>query len=311
MDLSEKLYDWMPVRVYPDDGRYFVDWCWMGDARFIEPFFDLTIEKRMRLPFNLAFRHRTPVETLKEVDRGLDPTGFIFHMSRCGSTLVSQMLAAVGSNIVISEAPPVDNVIRSAAGRDKRIEMLRDLVGAYARPRNGERHFFIKFDSWSTLDLDLVEEAFPNVPWVFLYREPVEVIASHMIKRGSQMVPGAMQHLLPGLDLMNVLQMSAEEYCARVLGRFCDAAITRAESPGAMFVNYDRLPEALSAILKHFGVEFSVTDMERMNAAASFDAKTPGVTFTPDSERKRAGATDEARRAAALLEPLHQRLTML
>jgi len=173
MDLSEKLYDWMPVRVYPDDGGYFVDWCWMGDARFIEPFFDLTIEKRMRLPFNLAFRHRTPVETLKEVDRGLDPTGFIFHMSRCGSTLVSQMLAAVGSNIVISEAPPIDNVIRSAVGRDKRIEMLRDLVGAYARPRNGERHFFIKFDSWSTLDLDLVEEAFPNVPWVFLYREPV------------------------------------------------------------------------------------------------------------------------------------------
>ena len=36
---------------------------------------------------------------------GIDPTGFIFHLARCGSTLVSQMLAALPEHIVLSEAP--------------------------------------------------------------------------------------------------------------------------------------------------------------------------------------------------------------
>ena len=33
-------------------------------------------------------------------------------MSRCGSTLVSQMLAALPQNIVISEAAPIDAVVQ-------------------------------------------------------------------------------------------------------------------------------------------------------------------------------------------------------
>ena len=30
---------------------------------------------------------------------GVGPTGFIFHLSRAGSTLIAQMLAASGSNV--------------------------------------------------------------------------------------------------------------------------------------------------------------------------------------------------------------------
>ena len=67
------------------------------------------------------------------------------------------------------------------------------------------RDYFVKFDSWNTLDLALIRRAFPDVPWIFLYRDPVEVIVSHMRQRGSQMIPGAFEKLMPDVDLNDAL----------------------------------------------------------------------------------------------------------
>jgi hypothetical protein len=118
MDLEdlEKFRDWIPVGCAWKGDRAFVDWCFLGKERLIEPFFDDSIQKRFRRPFNLTFRHQTPFEFLGELyerSKGIKPTGFIFHLSRCGSTLVSQMLAALPQNIVISEASPLDFALRS------------------------------------------------------------------------------------------------------------------------------------------------------------------------------------------------------
>ena len=91
-------------------------WCYLGEDRFVAPFFEQTISRHSRTPFNLPFPHVTPLAALAELqaaDPGLPPTGFIFHMSRCGSTLVAQMLAALPQNIVISEAGPVDAVLHA------------------------------------------------------------------------------------------------------------------------------------------------------------------------------------------------------
>ena len=100
MDLItvEQLKHCMPIRIYWQDEEAFVDWCYMDGARLLEPFFDQTIESCFTSPFNLLFRHQTPLEVLGELyrqSRGLPLKGLIFHMSRCGSTLVSQMLGNV------------------------------------------------------------------------------------------------------------------------------------------------------------------------------------------------------------------------
>ena len=150
----------------------------------------------------------TPLDALAELqaaDPGLPPTGFIFHMSRCGSTLVAQLLAALPQNIVISEAGPVDAVLRANwydpnITSAQRIAWLRALLSAYARPRHGEQHFYVKFDSWHTLELPLIQAAFPDVPWIFLYRDPVQVLVSHQRQRGSQMVPDLLPPQWLGLD---------------------------------------------------------------------------------------------------------------
>ena len=45
------------------------------------------------------------------------PSGFIFHMSRCGSTVISQMLAALAEHVVVSEAGPIDALARGPPAR--------------------------------------------------------------------------------------------------------------------------------------------------------------------------------------------------
>src|ERR1700737_4120147 len=97
---------WIPIRLYWCEGRPMVDWVYLGKQRFEESFFDQTIERCLCNPFNLLFRQQTPIGVLgqwSEVRPGLRPTGFIFHISRSGSTLISQLLAALPWNIVISE----------------------------------------------------------------------------------------------------------------------------------------------------------------------------------------------------------------
>lgn len=315
------LRGWVPIRVYRSGPDMFVDWCYAGSQRFTHPFFRDTVQTLLARPFSLLFRHQTPLEFLTRLTdgtRALAPSGFIFHMSRCGSTLVTQMLAAVEKNIVISEAGPIDSVLsygeNGDAGGSNRVDALRAIVSAFGRERFGiERHYFVKFDSWNVIDLDRVREAFPDVPWLFLYRDPVEVIASQMRQRGSQMIPGAIGKTLPGIELIDAVRMAPEEYCARVLARICQSAADHAGDNNAMLLNYNQLPEAVfTHVLGHFRLTYEADELSRMRRASRQNAKTPQFVFEPDSDQKRAEATDAIRSAAAeWVYPVYERLETL
>jgi hypothetical protein len=265
-----------------------VDWCYAGGTRFTQPFFGDTVREILQRPFSSLFPKVTPLEILPDVARNetaIPPTGFIFHMSRCGSTLISQMLAAVERNLVISEAAPIDEVLGLSRMKDHetRSSQLTWIVNALGRRRGpAEQNYFVKFDSWNSLELDLITKTFPDVPWVFVYREPVEVIVSQMRQRGSQMVPGAMATLAPDLSLKNALKTTPEEYCARLLARICDSALQHARDRNCLLVNYRELPDAIvTSVTRHFGVTFDATENEAMRTAAGFDAKNPRLYFYP------------------------------
>lgn len=320
MDLREfeKFRDWVPVRCFQQETNAFVDWCFLEKVRLTEPFFDDSIARRFRQPFNLLFRHQTPIEFLGELNEyseGLKPTGFIFHLSRCGSTLVSQMLAALPENIVISEASPIDFVVRAKNIDDEtKIEWLRWMVGALGQRRNEpEKHYFIKFDSWNTLEINLVKRAFPDVPWIFLYRNPVEIIVSHLRQRGAQMIPGLIREILPELGFEASLEMPPEEYCARVLEKICRSALESLQTGDGLAVNYTELPDAVdSKILEHFNIEFSENDRDIMFAATKFNAKSPQMNFAPDSEQKKKEAGAAALAAAEkFVNPIYEALENL
>jgi hypothetical protein len=302
MDL-QLLQGWIPIRIYWQGSQAMVDWCYLGTQRFRESFFEHTIQKCLWQPFNLLFRHQTPVETLAQLQEfrpGLPPSGFIFHLSRCGSTLMAQMLAALPQNIVISEAPLIDTVLRanlhdSGITEEQRATWLRGLISALGQARNpDERHLFIKFDSWSILDLPVIRKAFPDTPWIFLYRDPVEVMVSQIRQRGSQMVPGVLDARSLGMDFATARQISPEEYCARALAAICEAATRYYSAGAAQLVHYRHLPDAVwSSVAEHFGVCYTLEEVERMRTVAQFDAKHSGLTFEQDSVAKQQLATDE------------------
>lgn len=305
-DLGQ-LEGWVPARFFWRDGKPIVDWCYLGKQRFEAAFFEQTIGKCMARPFNLLFRKQTPIEILEEWHQtrpGLKPTGFIFHMSRCGSTLVSQMLAALPTNIVISEARPIDATVRAQftsteTTDDQRIAWLRWMVSALGqRWLGGEQHLFIKFDAWNTLDLPLIRRAFPDVPWIFLYRDPVEVLVSHFNNRGAHMIPGVLTPSLFGMDAETAFSLRPEDYCAKVLATICTAGLQ--QSRHGRLVSYRQLPEVVpESLLKFFNLRCSDDEIASVRAVAKRDIKNPAATFQNDSEKKRDKATEAILEAAA------------
>jgi gluconate kinase len=313
------LVGWTPIRIFWQQSAPFVDWVLLGEQRPTEPFFEQTIGQAMHHPFNMLFRHRTPVAALKELQQinpGVPPKGFIFHMSRCGSTLVSQMLASLPENIVLSEATPIDAVLRAHAQfpqitDEQRMDWLRGLVSALGQKRHEEEQdLFIKFDSWHMLDLPLIERAFPGVPWIFLYREPVEVMASHLRSRGGQMLPGYIKPEWLDLDMETVSRLSLDEYCARVLAKFCETALRYRDLGQSLLVNYRQLPDIFfSSLLDHFRVSYTPDELARMRRVMQFHAKSPAMTFTSDTADKQRAVTEEVRQLAALwIDPLYEEL---
>jgi hypothetical protein len=203
------------------------------------------------------------------------------------------------------------NTFNPAVTDEQRGTWLRWLLSAFGRKRaDAEKHYFVKFDSWTTLEMGLILEAFPDVPWVFLYRDPLEVIVSQMNQRGAQMIPGAIGQLLPGLAVGDIMQMQPEEYCARVLAAFCETALRHSAGSRGLLVNYTQMPGAVtSPICEHFNVSYSGDDVTKMNAAAGFNSKAPQRNFRPDSKAKRESAGETVKHMAdKWAYPIYERL---
>lgn len=296
---------WLPISVEPARGGLAVDWAHFGDRGLTAPFFEQSIYVARRRPINRLLRYRTALAALAAQlpdDRSIAPDGFIFHMSRCGSTLVAQMLAATAEHIVISEAPPLDAAVRQAqAGcgmsMDERVRLLRAMVAALGRTGEKAARYFVKLDSWHTLALPLFRRAFPETPWVFLYRDPVEVMVSQRRVQGLQMLPGMLDDVL---DLGDHPPMESDSYTARVLARVVGAVSEHHGLGGGLLVNYRDLPGAVeSAILPHFGVAPDAEMRAAMADTATRDVKKPGLPFIPDTAHKQREAMDSLRTAAA------------
>lgn len=305
-----RLDGWIPARLHVDGEVPRVDWCHLGDRRFTDPFFDETLERRLRHPFALLFRHQTSLETLvaRQAARpGLPVKGLVFHMSRCGSTLLAQLLASLPRHIVLSEASPVDVVLRlhlrlRHVTDEQRIEWLRAVVAALGQRRHLEEDgVFLKLDAWHVLELPLLQRAFPGVPWLFLYRDPVEVMASHQKHRGAHMLPGVLEPARVGLESGQLSELSLEEYGARVLARLCDAGLRayRERKGPARLLNYRQLQDsAVSQLVDLFGLQPTPTEAGLLASAAARDAKNPVLPFADDTEDKARTVSNTSRTMA-------------
>ena len=305
---------WVPSGIRWNGAEPMVEWCHLGDLRATDPFFEQTVDRAMRQPFNLLFSHRTPLHELEPAQTAdLNLAGLIFHMSRCGSTVVSQMLAALDRNVVLSEPAALDQVVRLPARlpdmRDRLVPLMRGMVAALGRRRHAERDLVIKLDAWHVLLLPLFRRAFPTVPWVFVYREPLEVLASLARSRPAQMLPGWIPPSLLSPDAVGAAA-DVDAYAAQVLACYLRAALD-GFADGGLLVEYRELPD-IGRIIAHFGLHYGDAELAAMRAAALQDAKSPRVRFRPDGAAKRDEASAEMRLLADThLAPLHARLDAL
>lgn len=292
---------WLPAAI--EGGR--VDWTWFGRRALDEGFYFHDAQAARRLAINRLLAITTPLSALPDAGTRA-PDGLVFHLSRCGSTLMARMLAADPDATVISEGQPIEAAVRSGDPR-----RLRAVVAAFARPRGaGEARLFLKLDCWHTRDMALFRAAFPETPWVFVHREPVEVMVSHARQPGIQMVPSLVDPAILGIEAGNPLDPA---YHAAVLASVCEGALEAHAGGGGLMIDYRQLPEALfTRVLPHFGVAVSSDIEARMRVVANLDAKSPGAAFTPDGAAKRRAADSvilaacEGRLAAA-----HARLRRL
>jgi hypothetical protein len=295
---------WIPVSLDVESGKPVAEWVSFGSRRFTEPFFDDSVRAALRNPSVRAFRHKAPLAE----SPGMTPSGFIFHMSRCGSTLISRTLASLSRTLVISEAAPIDDAIRT-----NNVEWFRWMVQALGRRRADETHYFIKLDAWHIRNLPLIRAAFPLTPWVFVFRDPLEVLVSQSESPGKLALPGAMDPQSLGRSIEEITTLGREEWCARVLAGFCQSALDGRNDPKSLFLNYRQLPDVMwGSLAEHFSLALTSDELTRMQDAAKFDAKSPSRAFEPDTRRKQSAASAAiGGLAAKWLNPLHNELEKL
>lgn len=271
------LSGWYPV-VARNDKLW---WRFFGDKRFSEPFFYNSVSslnQDNRLCVQTAFN------ALDTFENWLAPTAFVFHTSRCGSTLLSQLFASLPNCVVMSEPTVIDSYLslyHAQAEQNGAEKTLRQLLRALGQKRFAEeRHFFIKLDSWHIKSLPLFRSAFPDAPFVFMYRKPEEVLASHQRQRGPQMVPGLVAPALLDLDSEPLMPGELDKYCVKVLRHFFKAACDQANE--LIFINYSQLPQIVwTDLLDLFSISPSPTELEAMKVRSGSHSKNT-EKFTGD-----------------------------
>jgi hypothetical protein len=295
--------EWLPVRIIEGENGPLVDWAYFGDDPLKDSFFDDSVQRVRALPINRVFRHVTTLETFIDQapsDGAVPLRGLVYHMSRCGSTLVAQMLGALPATLSLSEPGPFDGAVRLAMTRtelagERGAMLLRAMAAALGRARAGERQCFIKLDSWHILAFPLIRAAMPHVPWVYLFRDPVEVLVSQMRMRGYQTVPSLVPSGLYGIgeDLPG-----PEALCAHIFAKHHEAAIQALAEAQGMAVDYADLPGALAnRIAPHFGLALTPAERAALEHAGRRDAKAPAAFFVPDSAQKTSAASSSIRDA--------------
>lgn len=288
---------WMPVRVGRSMDGDTVDWVYTEGIEFSDPFFDQTVERALRTPFRVLFRRQTPLDDVEADagDRARDPDGLVLHVSRCGSTLLASCLRARAGTCVLSEPGPVETVLAGAPDRETRIRRLRSIIRAMA-PDDPGSAYVVKLDAWATLDLPEVLDAFPEMPWVFVSRDPREVLASHQRHWGYHVIPGTLDAARVGLG-PEAATWGLDEYAAGVLGRILTRAAegARRDRGRMLLIDHRDLPQpGVELAAEHFGFSLSGADRRAIAAVASRDAKNPALAYADDRSDKLSALSPEA-----------------
>jgi transposase len=158
-------------------------------ADYQENFFHQTVE-RWRREHPLALRLQLSLQAFAAVAR-LDPpaapAGFLFQTGRSGSKLLSDMLSAGSSHLVVKESSAINTLVarwlyasqRSDPGRRAEATMLLRLCIAFMS--RGPRRVIFKFSSWNVGLAETLLTLFPT-PAAFLYQAAAPAVVEMLAR---------------------------------------------------------------------------------------------------------------------------------
>jgi hypothetical protein len=268
----------------------------------------------------------------KEEPTILSLKGAIFHESRCGSTLAANALVALNpkKNRVYSESTPPKLVLKmceedfSKCSVEGAANLLRDVVYLMGRSDDpAEENLFFKFQSTTTRNMHVFRTAFPSTPWIFLYREPVEVMQSQLEFQTSSANCVRNYKNSPMIKLMarrmrvKLKNLQDEEICAIHLATICGAAIINLEDANglgmALSYHKDMVTELLDYVFPiHFHTPVHTDGYKRVMDISKLYSKggnEKDEIFESDKNEKRAKASSSVKDAAVeFLDPSYKKL---
>lgn len=238
---------------------------------------------------------RTRLRDLPHLEAAIGDTtpvsGFIFHMSRCGSTLLGNVLNRSPRQVAINQPGPLqdgfwtyatDHWSRPSlsagggAGHDEDKRIFQHLVRAILRQRSETcSHGFIKFRSWSVLYVDFIQDAFPDVPCLFMYRRPIEVLASVVQKKNvAEFATQAQKTFLAGDEKYALPDVENLDFMTACYANYFEKALS-ARPNQTSFLNYrDLKSDHLQHILrKGFQFEGRIPDLDLMQDEFQYYSK--------------------------------------
>jgi hypothetical protein len=302
---------WLPIAFELGRQEPQAHWLDFGAADLTEPFFNQTV-RRIRSSQPPPIERVTGLSALTDATSGypsVQPVGVIFHVSRCGSTLIANALRLADDLVVLSEARPVvslfyPEILRHGNGlREEeyalRKHLLDQVLQLYARCADGNaRRVVVKCCPVNILHIAFVRTIWPDVPFLIVIRDPLEVAMSNVTLPSHWCQLRDRPRLLGHLFGLNG-ELTTEEWYAKAIGHFTDVARGSMDQR-CRVIDYSRLTtQTIAEIGKYFGVELPspISDaFQGLMASYSKDA-TGRRAFTADADLKQERAPAALREA--------------
>ncbi len=289
--MQHLILNWLPIKLIESENEVCFEWLYLSDIPFAEPFFEETIAKCRShsynsKPFKLISTAENLIDWSKELDC-VELKSLVFHVSRCGSTMLSQSLATSSENIMVSEAPIIDQILRSEAfDADIKSVLLESVIRLLGQKRFPEqKNLIIKLDAWSIFKASYLRSVFPEIPFALLYRNPDEVLRSHQKMAGMHMVPNIIPSSVFGITFKEIQEISFQQYQALVLEKYFQGFVDfYEEDSNVIMLNYnDGMKNVIERFISFIDVSFSKNEINLMLERLKKHSKNENAVFAGDS----------------------------
>ncbi|MBU0912069.1 MAG: hypothetical protein KKF22_05980 [Gammaproteobacteria bacterium] len=275
-------------------------------------FAEYVTETRANLLASLI-RPKTSLTALLNQEDALiavEPSGFIFHLSRCGSTLVSRSVAVSESYRVIAESDVFTSVLQDQQLEElQRNRALKLMVSLQGRLRGKEQRLVVKWNAWDLCFIQQIKQLYPNTPFVFLTRQPLDILASHQKSAGWHMVPLQDQLRLFDWPVADCEEGGLLHYQQKVLQQLMQWMLHYSDLKQVLIIDYQKLPQAVEEqILPFFCLSFSTVELQLMTRSQLHYSKNPQQLFQPDGWKQNHFEGSRLTELTQQLSPLYQRL---